>query len=136
MQGLKLAASFQQQYIDKKTYYLSPYASLPRGYRKDYPSSTFVKGSIDYAIPIYLGDVSLSSILYFQRLQVIPFIDYARDINAQSVAKNYYSFGTDLLVDFNVIRVRTLISAGVRYARTGPQTGNQNYFQMLFKINL
>ncbi len=136
VQGLKLAFSFQQQLINKKSYYLTPIASLPRGYRKDYPSSTFVKGSVDYAIPIYLGDFSISSILYFQRLQVIPFIDYARDMNDQSVVKNYYSFGTDLLVDFNVIRVRTLISAGVRYARTGPQTGNQNYFQMLFKINL
>ncbi len=137
-QGIKLTGTWQKQFADNKYYYLNSFATLPRGYNKYLlPTDNFGKVTIDYAIPIYLGDVSLGGFLYLKRLQLIPFGEYARDIaKHQSVTNNYYSYGADLLLDFNIFRFNVPLSMGVEYARTGPQTGNRNYFHFLFKLKL
>ena len=78
-----------------------------------------------------MGDVSLSSILYFKRLQLIPFGDFAMDINPRE-KKIYYSYGADILVDFNLLRLAFPLSLGMRYARTG---FHKNYFGFLANIS-
>lgn len=135
-QGLKITGTYQKQFLDNNIYYLSSYASLPRGYQMDTPTADFVKVTADYAIPIYLGDVNLGSIIYLKRLQLIPFGDYAWDRNDKGTASQYYSFGSDVLLDCYLFRFNIPISVGLRYARTGAQQGNRNYFNMLFSISI
>ena len=132
-QGLKITVQGQHQFADGKTYYLSSIAELPRGYKSNNANTTetYFKVTADYAIPIYLGDVSLSSILYFKRLQLIPFGDFAMDINPRE-KKIYYSYGADILVDFNLLRLAFPLSLGMRYARTG---FHKNYFGFLANIS-
>lgn len=134
-QGLKLTATWQRQFADNKMYLLGSYATLPIGYTNINPTREYVKGTASYAIPIYLGDFSILDFFYFRRMQLIPFGEYARDRSQSGTIRDYYSYGTDLLVDFNVL-IATLFSfsAGVRYAWTGPQDGNRNYFGFLFNI--
>lgn len=138
VQGLRLSASYQYQFSKGKRYYLSSYSMLPRGYSSlMFTTKSYLMGSIDYAIPIYLGDKSLSWFLYFKRLQLIPFFDIAQDVDSKNNKNLYYSYGTDLLIDFNILRFGFPLSAGVRYARTADnQIGNRNYFKFLFKIAL
>lgn len=134
-QGLKLSVMGQHQFVDNKMYYLGSYASLPRGYNSQISTTeTYWKVSADYAIPIYLGDVSLGPILYLKRMQLIPFGDFAIDYNPRTTT-TYYSYGADILVDFNLLRFTYPMSMGVRYARTGPQTGTRNSFSFLFNIS-
>lgn len=138
-QGLKLTASIQKQNVDGKRYYLSGYASMPRGYTSERPTTLFSKATLDYAIPIYLGDYNLWSILYFKRMTIIPFADGAINIHDISLGYiPYYSFGADILFDIYPLRFDVPVSIGMRYARTGPkgEGGSPNYFDFLFKIDL
>ena len=135
-QGMKITLSAQKQNVDGKIYYLSSYATLPRGYRDLTPTEAYAKATLDYAIPIYLGDYNLWSVLYFKRMTIIPFVDYAIDIVPDMKQSLYWSAGTDLLFDIYPLRFNVPVSIGVRYAYTGPQSGNRNYFQFLFNLEL
>jgi hypothetical protein len=84
----------------------------------------------DYAIPIWLGDVSVGSLLYLKRLQVIPFFDWAQ-INTDH--NKIYCMGTDLLVDFHTLRIGGPISAGVRALL---KADGQWAFQALFSVSV
>ena len=114
--------------------------SLPRGYTISYDrlnSSRYLLGTIDYAFGIYLGDVSLGPVLYLKRLQVIPFVDGAINRIYKGGTEAIGSFGTDLMLDFCVIRKQFKLSAGVRYAHTAKYEDiGQNFFKFLFNIGL
>ncbi len=135
-QGLKLTASIQKQNVEGKTYYLGSYATLPRGYQDMTPTESFAKATLDYALPIYLGDYNLWSILYFKRMTFVPFADYAIDAIPGHRLSTYWSAGTDLLFDIYPLRFNVPVSLGIRYAYTGPQVGNRHYFQFLFSLDL
>lgn len=135
-QGLRLGLTAQKQFVDGKMF-LSSMNSLPRGYTGYSFEEAYGSISLDYAIPIYLGDFSLGSILYFKRLQLIPFGDYGLGMAHGSKAFTpYYSYGADIMVDFIALRFNFPLSVGMRYAHTGPQTGPQDYFGLLFEISL
>ena len=83
--GIKLAATYQVKLSD------SPFGQrvvnvLPRGLSKigslgstlATRSDSMVKFSADYAVPIYIGDISIfSNFLYIKRLVLTPHFDYA-----------------------------------------------------------
>lgn len=134
-QGVRLGFSFQKQFVDGK-FFLSSLTSLPRGYTGYCFDAAYGSVSLDYAVPVYLGDISLGPVLYLKRLQLIPFGDYAGGIeNGTGAVNRYYSFGADVKVDFIALRLNFPLSIGMRYARTGPQTGSQNYFGLLFDVS-
>ncbi|MEA5004912.1 MAG: hypothetical protein VB022_00710 [Rikenellaceae bacterium] len=129
--GLKLDFAFQYQNYAGKNYLFYNIATSPRGYDQLY-GKRFYSVSADYAIPLYLGDIQISTLLYLKRLQIIPFVDYAYNVGLRE-NKNMFSAGTDLLLDFNALNIPLGLSAGVRYARTAEK---KNFFQMLFNIPL
>lgn len=135
-QGLKLTATWQKQYVDGKYFYLSSFASMPRGLEDLTPTENFIKGTVDYAIPVYLGDFSISTILYVQRMQLIPFFDYAIDAVPDYYTHQYSSVGTDLLFDFYFLRIGVPLSMGVRYAYTNTPDKSGHYFKFLFNLKL
>ena len=59
--------------------------------------------SLDYAIPIWLGDVSIPGVLYLMRMQLIPFADVALDRSPAGDFKYYGSAGTDMMFHFQVV---------------------------------
>lgn len=137
-QGVKLSVAWQHQLNEGKTYYLGTSTSMPRGYLEQSPTEKYFKVTADYALPIYLGDVSIPKFMYFRRLQLIPFADFAMDYNPSSDWKKFYSVGLDVLLDFNFINFISPVSLGFRYSRTGPQLPgiSRDQFQMLFNIAL
>ena len=116
--------------------------NMPRGFVKvdpaEFNSRNYVKGAIDYAIPVYLGDYNLLGVLYFRRLQIIPFFDYAVSWQYSGGKKDFYSVGTDLLADINVLRIRQGVATGLRYAYNNgsPSMPASHTFQFLVKVNL
>ncbi|MEN6618461.1 MAG: hypothetical protein ABFC28_03035 [Rikenellaceae bacterium] len=127
--GLRISLAYQMQNYKGKNYLFSNIASSPRGYEKLY-GKKFLSLSMDYAFPVYLGDTELSSFLYFKRLQVIPFVDWAYNQGALKDS-HMFSAGSDLLLDFNILNIYLPLSVGLRYARTKEGT---NLFQFLFKL--
>lgn len=146
-QGLRLEVGFQYQDVGNHKYWLSNVLDMPRGIDDDYYGKNYWKVSADYAIPIYLGDVSLGPVAYLKRLQLIPFADYARIRQRKRVQssggsgtssasytykwKTLHSIGADVLLDGNFFRIGFPVSIGVRYANNG---GRDNYAALLFAI--
>ncbi len=146
-QGIKLTLSYQQQFLDDKLYYYPySYAALPRGYsltpdgQRIFPKEQYFCATLDYAIPIPLGDFSLGPVLYVQRLKLTPFVDYALNMwndKAGRHVNNYWSFGIDAMVDFYAFRFILPLSIGFRYAHTNPnQSLQQHTFELLFNIEI
>ena len=130
-QGLRLSAAYQRQDVNGKKYWLDNHIDLPRGYTEDFFGRNYIRATADYAIPIYLGDVSLGPIAYLQQLQLIPFIDYSK-VDFQRAAgggagtaptiryqwEDRYSFGADVMLRGHFLRIGFPMYIGVRYART------------------
>lgn len=130
-QGLRLSAGFQRQNVEGKKYWLDNHLDLPRGFTEDFYGRNYLLATADYAIPIYLGDVSIGPLAYLQQLQVIPFVDYARVdfyrrlgglmgfyTGAHYQWESRYSFGADVMVRGHFLRIGFPMYIGVRYART------------------
>jgi hypothetical protein len=128
-QGLRLKVAGQRQWTEGKQYYLSNLAAWPRGYNTQ-ASQEYVSFSVDYAIPIWLGDKSLGNAFYFKRLQINPFVDWAQNKNHRGT-EQLYSVGADLLLQFHFLKIGSPISAGVRSIVKADGT---TAFQMLFDI--
>ena len=142
--GLKLAVSLQQQSVEGKNYWMGNLVGMPRGYKENFYSKSYVMWSADYAFPIYLGDIGLWELAYLKRMQVIPFVDYA--IGKSLAAKDatvrkagIYSYGADLLVDCAPFKFGIECSVGIRCAYNGNNAnlpGKGASFQLLFSTAL
>ena len=132
--GLKLSASFQQQNVDGKNYYMGNMVGMPRGFRESVYGQRYFMGSADYAFPIYLGDFNIWKLAYVKRMQVIPFADYGIMDN---VALS--SYGASVLVDLAPFTFGVNCSVGVQYSynRSGMGIpGEGNSVRMLFSISM
>jgi hypothetical protein len=115
---------------------------LPRGYDYVDPlqfnNARYWKGTVDYAVPVYLGDTSLGGFVYLKRLQAIPFFDYAVSKWNDGSRHSYLSTGADLMIDCNFFRLKVDGSMGVRLAYNKAFEPMQRAYaiQFLVKANL
>ena len=140
--GIRLGVQMQKQYNDNKVFYISNLVDMPRGYTDDVYGQGYVKGSADYAFPVYLGDVSIAKLAYLKRMRVIPFADFAVNTvkgDGTTERVGMYSYGSDVIVDFSPFTIAVEIGLGVRYSRNG-NNGNipvpANTWQLLFTTAL
>ena len=132
-QGLKFTAQYQYQDNGLPYGYLDNLCNAPRGYSSKFATNNYFKATLDYAIPIHLGEKMIKPFFYLMRMKLIPFADFA--VNSNRIVKNdiMYSFGSDLLFDFHFLRFGFEISCGVRYARTAD---GRNYWNAVFNTPL
>jgi hypothetical protein len=73
---------------------------FPRGGIYNFSTQRWAAGSVDYGLPVWYPDGGIPSILYFKRLRLNLFADYARWQDDTSAWHPLYSYGGDLIVDF------------------------------------
>ena len=123
-QGLKLAVMHQQK-LDSKSIFSQPAVQiLPRGLASTSSLASYIsiynpsitKLSADYAIPIYIGDLSIAGgLIYIKRLCLTPHADYMRAGNT-----NLLSVGSALTLDLNgIIWIGWPVSIGATYSYSG-----------------
>lgn len=129
--GLKVAASFQKQFMKGKNYFMANSIAFPPGYSNRL-SSWAAGADIEYALPLYTGDISLGSALYIRRFQMIPFVSYYRN-GKLAGAENLYSAGGSIIADINLLGISYPLSFGIK----GGYTGEKDFFmELLFKTPL
>ena len=114
-------------------------AVLPRGYKVTKPTMDYAKVMLDYAMPVWTGDLRIPGVLYLMRMQLIPFTDLAIDRNPLGESRFYGSAGTDVLFNFHLFGLGMELKAGLRYARTfTPDVEGKgcNFFGPLFGLGL
>lgn len=109
--SLMLRGNLQYQPTDRFTWY---YKELyPRGANYDITSSHYAAVSADYQFPICYPDVGINSLVYFNRIRLNLYGDYARFIGipshlAQNVgytATTLWSYGGTLTFDMRLVRM-------------------------------
>ena len=135
-QGIRLSLSFQRQFMNDAVYYQGNLFTRPRGY-KEFISTLYAGGTVDYAFPIYLGDTEWGAFAYLKRLQIIPFVDagmnYSGAVLQKEIPEFKFSAGTDVLLDAHFLGIAWPVSIGFRYAYTLENPVN---FQFLFSANI
>ncbi len=127
-QALKWSLGWQEQKDKDRFFYLETFMPAPRGLDDRILAPKTFSASVDYAIPVWIGDPSIPNVIYIKRLQVIPFADYMQTQQRNGSKSAYWSVGTDLLMDFHLFRIGVMLSAGVRYAFT---CENKHRFEFL-----
>jgi hypothetical protein len=72
---------------------------FPRGAIYNFTTQRWAAGSVDYQLPVWYPDSGIPSILYFKRLRLNLFADYAHWQDHSSVWHPLYSYGGDLIID-------------------------------------
>ncbi len=112
LQGCRIDLSYQRQFADEKFFYQENQRTFVRGYNSFYSSSIFAAG-LTYTIPIYVRQNALQHILYIKRIRVNPFFDFAGYDN-RGAKSSIYSYGTELLADFNLFGIMFPVTGGTR----------------------
>ncbi|MCD8165340.1 MAG: hypothetical protein LUE93_03970 [Bacteroides sp.] len=116
--GLMTRWAYQYQSIDDKALYIPQrIIDAPRGY--SYLSQTRQQWSFkgDYSFPLAYPDLKLGTLLYIQRIHANLFYDISRNQrNKEGRWETQSSYGADLLLDWNALRLNYPISAGIRVA--------------------
>lgn len=129
--GIRLSLSGQKQFCENKNYLMSSLMTFPRGYEPRY--SRWAAGvTAEYALPLFTSDISLTSLLYVKRMQLIPFVSFTRN-GAESQSENLFSAGSDIIFDVNLLGISYPLSVGIR---TGYTAEKQTFFAFLFKTPL
>ena len=123
-QGLKLSVMHQQKLDSKSIFGQSTVQVLPRGLASTASLSTYMavrnssitKVSADYAIPIYIGDLSIiDGFIFIKRLCLTPHVDYMR-----AGKTNLLSVGSALTFDLSsIVWISWPVSVGATYSYSG-----------------
>lgn len=138
-QGLKLTAMMQHRFDKKGLFAENIVSFMPRGFGSSemsvfgQSSPTQFKVTADYAVPVYVGDLSfLSPLAYIKNFELEPFFDFA------VCGKNsLYSFGTAVTAKLgNLLWIPFDSAAGFRIGRTAGSSNNKFFAEAIFSIDL
>ena len=130
--GFKLSYSYQYQ-PQNGLFYSADYNLVrkPFGYSRDILMN-YNRGTLEYALPIYAGDLNGGVLFYLKRIILVPFVDAAFD---KVQAQPWFSYGSAVMVTTRLFRVGTDLQFGVRYARRNIP-GDKGKFQFILSTGL
>jgi hypothetical protein len=126
--GIKIRLEKEKQ--NPEIYLHANTVSIPRGYN-NIISKDIELLSVDYFLPLAYPDFNVASLLYFKRIRISLFYDYASGpgnsfyqnsakglipLNKEPNKISFKSFGFELLTDFHILRIPFMISGGVQSA--------------------
>ena len=92
---------------------------MPFGHRKQVLMN-YHRTTLEYALPIYAGDLDGGFLFYLKRFILIPFVDYAWDKEhpaAQGTQPaSFFSYGSAVMVTTRLFRIGTDLQFGVRWS--------------------
>ena len=143
-QGLKLTAMAQTKLSSKAVFGQAAVNIMPRGMSRNTSllqqlsvgNNLLTRVTADYAIPIYIGDVSIAGgLVYIKRLTLTPHFDYMFVGRNNPVKVGLFSVGSALTIDLNgLIWINWPCSAGISYSYNGGPS--YNAFQEAYGITI
>ena len=151
--GFKL--SYARQYQPEGALQLSTdynMVRMPFGFSREILMN-YHRGTLEYALPIYAGDIDGGFFFYLKRFILIPFVDYAwdkkhpvivdapvpgsptREYIAGYQPSSFFSYGTALMVTTRLFRIGSDLQLGVRYSRRH-LPGDWGRFQFVMSTGL
>ncbi|MDR0745241.1 MAG: hypothetical protein LBF17_01950 [Mediterranea sp.] len=117
--GLMARLTYQYQDLDNKYLYLpKQVVNAPRGYDYLYATRQLMGVQADYSFKLFNPDFSIGSLLYIQRIRSNIFYDYFRnEANESDPWTTQSSFGSDLILDCNILQANFPITLGARIVK-------------------
>lgn len=133
--GFMLRFGYQYQSIDGKALYLpEQLLDNTRGYDYLYQTRQQWAFKADYAFSIFSPDLSLGEFVYIRRFRANLFYDLTRnEARKHRGWSTQSSYGTDLIFDWNLLRMTFPLTTGVRL--TQPINYGKFQAEMLFSIS-
>ncbi len=139
-QGIHVSAMSQMK-LDRNSAFSQPMVNImPQGLNTNASLTSWLsirnplmtKISVDYAIPIYIGELFLGGSMFaVKRLTMIPFFDCTFFSGG-----NLWSAGTDLNLDLHsILALEWPLSIGVKLAYNGGSAFNETAFDSGIKMN-
>jgi hypothetical protein len=113
--GLRLKAGFQWQQVEDRGYYLPGILPPPRGYPY-MGTKQMTSLSAEYGLPLIYPDWNIAWLIYFKRIQLIMFSDYAHLLRYPNTKINEISLGFEFLADYHIFRFDFPVQTGIRCA--------------------
>lgn len=129
--GLKITLSYQKQFSEGKNYLIPGILTLPDGYETRY-SRWACSVNAEYAFPLIVKDITLTSLFYLKRVSLIPFVNYCRNSGEREI-ESLAAFGSDLILDVNLLGISYPLSVGLR---GGYNLDKKTFVEFLFKTPL
>ena len=142
--GFKI--TYARQFQPEGALFYSPEYNLvrrPNGYSNEILMN-YRRAMLEYALPIYAGDLDGGFFFYLKRLILIPFVDFAFDKHHPTMEDNrivrmdpktYFSYGSALLVNTRIFRIGTDFQLGIRYSHPNIP-GKWGRIQFIFQTGL
>jgi hypothetical protein len=127
-----ILAKVQGHHYEGGGRYLSSPIAFPRGYAYLF-SQDLVRGSVDYAFPLFYPDWRITSLFYIKRIKANLFYDAAWA--SQNAGTAFYdSKGVDIRMDFHFANFLAPIDLGIRFYQLN--NGNLVNYQVLLAYQL
>jgi hypothetical protein len=139
--SLAFRAGWENQGPARKLLYLNS-IPWPRGYDGNLVAEKLFSFSADYTLPLFYPDLAAGSLIYLKRVRGTLFYDHTRGEQIHDFENRTFtpgtelfsSVGSELMVDFYVLRFPFEISAGVR---GGYMPREERYFvNGAFSVNI
>ncbi len=129
--GIRASFAIQKQLHRGKNYLLNNIISFPRGVvERDSKLATSL--SLEYAFPLLTKDISITSLLYIKRVMLVPFSQFFYNRGLRS-DERLFSYGSDLILDVNLLGISYPLSIGVRVGATSEK---RSFAEFLFRTPL
>jgi len=139
--SLAFRAGWENQSPARKLLYRNS-VPWPRGYTEDLVAEKLFSFSADYTMPLFYPDLTIGSLFYLKRIRGTFFYDSStgegiRDYTSRTYtagSKRYTSVGSELMADFQILRIPFEMGAGVR-AGYLPEK-NRYFVKGAFSVNI
>jgi hypothetical protein len=120
-----LRASWQETLGDTRPLSFQMKDVFPRGALYNFSTRRWASGSVDYQLPVWYPDGGIPGILYFKRLRLNLFADYARWQGNSSAWHPLYSYGGDVIVDLVPLKMpaQATMTAKITIAKPSDRSG-------------
>lgn len=127
--SFSLAANYQTSINGDNTMStFSSVALLPRGFSStDIVNRNYLSGSINYQFPIWYPEGGIGSIIYFKRVRLNLGFDAARFSEYGKGIETIYSYGGDLILDINPLRMPESGTTAIKASVYKPSIGSVSF---------
>ncbi len=127
--SVTLRADWQQTVGDASRPFMFRMKELfPRGAQYNFAAKRYAAGAIDYQFPIWYPEGGIPSVLYFKRVRLNLFMDYARWQDFTGIWSPLYSYGGDIILDVSPVRMPGSSNVAIKFTIAKPSDRSGVWF--------
>jgi hypothetical protein len=127
-----------QQDIGKELFGFQMKEVYPRGAMLETTGTSrrWASGSVDYQLPVWYPEGGWTRVVYFKRVRVNLFADYARWRDFAGKWRPLYSYGGDLILDVSPLRMPATTNVAVKFTLAKPSDRRGVWFNFGLELPL